>query len=190
MSTLETQGRPTTLDRIEKGGRLVLWLSLASACLIAPIEYARQHRAEVEMQEARRKADDEREKQKADEERKTKEATGENDRLTLASMGAFLRRLDYSTGEGHVYFTNVSPRAGYVCLVGSARNNTTKAETTSLASCQHVAPYGSGVTMAVNFAGGELRDTCPNGNASCDFNFVEAPQASSAPASKLAIATP
>ncbi len=191
-TTVDVQGRPTTLDRLEKGGRLVLWLSIAAACLIAPIEYGRQHRVEADKQEAQRKADDER--QKAEDERKEKERTGENDRLTLASMGTILRRLDYAAAEGHVYFTNVSARAGFVCIVGTARNATTKAESTSLPACQHVTPYASSVAMSVNFAGGELRDKCPSGPSSCDFTFTEAPQSasSSSPSTgpALAVATP
>jgi hypothetical protein len=40
------------LDRTEKVGRIVLWLAISSACVIAPISYLKLQSAAAEMAEA------------------------------------------------------------------------------------------------------------------------------------------
>jgi hypothetical protein len=166
------------IDRIEKIGRVILWLSIASACVIAPIEYVRLHKTEVELREAARQADEE---LKAAE--KAEKAAHEPHRLAFASMRAhFMSALVPSApGEqGKVWFTNVSPRTGIVCVYGVATSHTTKRESTSLPTCTSIAAYAAPVHLSLMFAGGDLLDVCPK-QGDCDLTIEDAPEAKEVP---------
>jgi hypothetical protein len=94
--------------------------------------------------------------------------------LPFASFGTALSMLSMTKAEGHTWFTNVSPRAGVVCLEGIAKNPTTQRSTTSLPSCAPVGPYASDVHVSFMFAGRDLEEICPK--AACDFSVKDAPE--------------
>jgi hypothetical protein len=156
---------------------VVLWLSIASACVIAPIEYVHLHKTEAELREAARKADEE---LKAAE--KAEKAAHEPHRLSFASMGTFMSGLVPAAGvdQGKLWFTNVSPRTGAVCVYGVATNHTTGRSSSSIPSCASVAAYGSEVRLSLMFAGGELLDVCPK-LGDCDMAIHDAPEAKEVP---------
>jgi hypothetical protein len=160
-----------SLDSVEKVARLVLWLAISSACLIAPITYLRLEGAAAEMKEAAKKADAEEAATKAQVERD--ELSDKKRRFPLASMGTFLTSLTAS--QGQIVFTNVSPRSGMLCVYGVARNRTSGKSTASLPACKAITPYESTASLSMLFAGGEMVEICPN--SSCDLDVKDAPEA-------------
>ncbi|HSQ68378.1 MAG TPA: hypothetical protein VLM85_34450 [Polyangiaceae bacterium] len=159
------------IDRTEKIGRFLLWLALAAAVVIVPIEYVghkrEQSKAEADLQEAVKKAE-----AKADELEKAKERTP---RITLASVGTVLSGISYSKAQGSLLFTNVSSRAGVLCIVAVAHNPETKETSESIPACQEVGAYASAVHVVAEFASNDLANTCPRSN--CLLTFKEAPEA-------------
>lgn len=152
------------IDRIEKAGRLVLWLTLASAVVLVPVIYIKQSQS---AEEARKE-----ELAKAKEEQvKAKEEAEKSDRLSVASLGMIITSLNESTAIGRVWFSNVSPRSGIVCLVGTATNPSTNMTSNSLGACQHIPAYASNVEMQVKFAGGDLSALCKG--VSCSLSLKE-----------------
>jgi hypothetical protein len=154
------------IDRIEKTGRLVLWLTLASAVVLVPIAYTRQRSVETQTAEAARK-----EEQALA--RKLKADAEKSDRLSMSSMGAMMTVLNEGNGTGRVWFTNVSPRTGVVCIAGTATNPTSKVTTESLASCKNVPAYASNVEIQMMFAGANLAEVCKG--VTCAFSIKEVP---------------
>ena len=152
------------IDRCEKVGRFVLWLVLAAAVLLVPIEYIKQQRAESALREAVRK--EELLRAKAE-----KEKAEKSERLPLESMRPALTLLDGATGR--IWFSNVSARSGVVCVAGIATNPTTKQTSESLPACKLITPYASNVELTVMFAGGDLRVICKD--VTCGFTFKEVP---------------
>lgn len=159
------------LDRIEKVGRLVLWLAISSACVIAPIVYIRALAAEADAKDAAKKAEAEDAKKKAADELEAKSC--KTRRLSLSNMGEYLKGL--AGAQGQITFTNVSPRGGVLCVYGEAKNRTTLMSTTSIPSCKEVGPYDSTVTVDMMFAGHDVSAICSN--AACDFEVKDAPEA-------------
>jgi hypothetical protein len=167
------------IDRLERIGRIVLLLSIAAAFVIAPIEYTRQHRIEAEWRDASLKAEHE----SRVEAEKTDLAAHELHRLSLASMGSFLSALVPSAAggdQGTVWFTNVSPRTGFLCVYGKATNRSTQRTTSSLPSCANIAAYASTAHLSLMFAGGELRDACPK-QGDCDMVLHDASEPRDSP---------
>jgi hypothetical protein len=159
------------LDRVEKTGRFVLWLAIASACVIVPVSYVNQKRAETkaeaELHEAVKKAE-----ARADELEKEKDK--KPSRLTLASMGAYVYGINYVTATGNLTFTNVSSRTGVLCVIGDAQEPDLSMKTSeSIATCADVGEYKT-VHLPVQFAGGDLSAACPKSN--CKLTFKEAPE--------------
>ncbi len=159
-----------SIDRFEKLGRLVLWLVISGVLVIAfavvPLKLVKRSQAEFEL----------RERLSAAEENLVKAlepAKPSIEVLTLKSMGAMLRGLNHSDAIGRVWFTNVSPREGVLCAVGSAKNDTSGDAAESLAACTEVTPYSSG-KIELTFAGSELSTTCPGGTG-CTFSLADAP---------------
>ena len=154
----------TWIDRLEKLGRLVLWLSLASVCVLVPLGIAAQHSKEEALERAEREATKQLAALKA-------EPPPKPERLTLKSMGMYLGALRKDHAEGQVWFTNVSPRTGVLCIRGVAKNATTGASSESLAACQEVTPYASAVHVSLMFAGGDLTAACQSGP--CQLSAVD-----------------
>jgi len=150
------------IDRSEKVGRLILWLVLAAAVLLVPIEYIKQRRVEAALRETVRKEEVQREKAE-------KEKAERSERLPFDSFKPALRLLDNATGR--LWFSNVSSRTGVVCVAGVATNPTTRMSTESLPACKVVTPYASNIELAVMFAGGDLRVICKD--VTCDLAFKE-----------------
>jgi hypothetical protein len=161
------------IDRIEKVGRIVLWLSLASACILAPIEYVRLHMAEAESRDALKRAED---AMKADAE-KAEKAAHEPHRIAIASMGMYLSAVNPNApGEqGKLWLTNVSPRSGVLCVSGVATNRTSKLSATSLPTCAKIEPYSSS-HVEIMFASGDLLAACPK-QGDCELSVRDVPDA-------------
>lgn len=130
------------LDHVEKAARVVLWLSIASACVIAPIQYISFRnaekraatKAEAELQELVKKG----EARVEEREKRTKSR-----RLTLASMGAYISGLSYSAAQGNLWVTNVSPRTGVLCVYGVAQDPEGSKTSESLPVCHEVGAYAA-----------------------------------------------
>jgi hypothetical protein len=175
-----------TVDHVEKIGRFVLWISIAIVFALVPLTlYNRDKQAAKDAEQAR--AEHEREKAELArakaEEREAKKASV----LPLQSMGSFMRLLDGNTGL--VWFSNVSPNDGVVCMKGIASSN--GRSTTSLATCRHVDAYETNIKMSVMFAGADIKALCSP--APCDFAAVDATAArepSVPPAPRVAAKSP
>ena len=166
--TLADEGRMKMpwIDRFEKLGRLLLWLTISLVLVAMPVAFVKRHRGEQELRESLQKA----EVQLAEALKPRKpEAPA---RLPLSSMGTFLSSLNQSTAAGHLWFTNVSSQAGVVCVQGVAGNPATRKFSTSLPACHEVGAYASAVHITVMFAGGDLAEAC--GKTACRLTFVEA----------------
>ncbi len=113
------------IDRIEKLSRVALWTSLAAACVLLPVEYIRQRRLDSELKDAAKRAEE-----KAAAFERSMDALKEKlekkpQRMALAAMGAFMSSLNVSNAEARVFLGNVSPRSGFVCILGVATNPST-----------------------------------------------------------------
>jgi hypothetical protein len=158
------------VDGIEKGARVLLWLSIASVCVLVPIGYIGQKRTETEAEIAMREA-----LKNAEAKVEGIEKANAPHRLSLASMGTWFSAINYTTAEGSLWFTNVSPRAGTLCVVGMAQDPELSMKTaTSLPACLEVRAYASGVHVSFMFAGSDLTTACPKSN--CRLTFKEAPE--------------
>jgi hypothetical protein len=160
------------IDRLEKLGRLLLWLALAATIVLVPIGLAKERRTEADtvarVKDATRASEEKLaalEKSQAD----------KTQRITLASIGTWLSALSVDSATGQMWFTNVSPRAGYVCVVAEATNPTTHATSLSLPGCAEVPAYASGVRITVMFAGRDLSDNCKAG--ACSLSIKDAAEA-------------
>ncbi len=148
------------LEPAERVARVVLWLSISSACVVAPVFYIRN-----------RQSDDERRKEAAREEEQEKKRAAEREerrahesqRIPIASLGVYMSSLNPFVGgeQGKVWVANVSARSGYLCVVGTATNRGTRRTSSSLASCEKLGAYATGVRVGLTFAGGELGEVCP-----------------------------
>lgn len=153
---------------------MVLWLALASAAVIAPISYIRQRKAEAEQREAARVQAQAEAAKKAAEDLAEKEERKTEKSLSLAAMGRYMTSLDTSTATGNLWFTNASPRAGVICVVGVAGNPGTQKTSLSLPACHDVPAYGSAIHVPLMFAGADLKDACPPQGA-CRLQMKDAP---------------
>jgi hypothetical protein len=149
------------IDRLEKVGRLVLWLTLASAVVLVPLAYINLRRS-AELEEAGRQA-----ARLAAEQSGTKE-----NRLLLSSMGSIMTSLNVSTSTGRVWFSNVSARTGIVCVLGSAKNSNTNMTSESLPSCKEIPPYASNVAIEMMFAGSDVQAVCKQVSCSLEVRDV------------------
>jgi hypothetical protein len=152
------------IDRFEKLGRLVLWLSLSVLLVGFPVSYANQRRGEAELHEALKRA-----------EAKLAEAAKPRpvERLRLSSMGNYMYGLNQATGVGHITFSNASPRSGVVCALGWAKNAASGKRVASLPVCQRMEAYASLADLKIVFAGGDLDAVC--GKAKCELDVEDLP---------------
>jgi hypothetical protein len=159
------------VDRLEKIGRLVLWLTLAATCVIIPLEYTkRQAAAQREVSAAQAKQDALAAQLEEMRAAAAKRASGP-ERITLASVGPFMHVLNEERARAEIWFTNVSPRAGVICLIAKAQNDASGSHTASLPVCRAVAPYESSINMTFMLAGNSVDSICKNG---CTLSFVDA----------------
>ena len=152
------------IDRLEKLGRLLLWLAIASVFVIAPLGYAKHDRAEGDLRAALQRA-----------ETKLAEATkpGPVERLLLTSMPNYVYGLNQATGVGHVTFTNPSRRAGVLCAYARLKNPATSKGISSIPACQQVAAYASLLDVKLLFAGGDVEAIC--GRTKCEMELLDMP---------------
>ncbi len=153
------------IDRFEKFGRLLLWLTIASVLLALSLAHAKQRRGEAELREALQKAN----AQLAEALKPKRPA-----RLMFSSMGPVLYGLNQATATGHLSITNVSTRAGVVCVFGMAKNPETQKTTESMPACHEVGAYASAIRIAVEFASGDLANVC--GKTKCELEIRDVPQ--------------
>jgi hypothetical protein len=153
------------IDRFEKLGRLLLWLTISLVLVALPVAVAKRNLGEQELRESLQKA--EANLAEALKPKKPEKPA----RLPLNSMGDIFRSLNQSTATGDLWFTNVSSRAGVVCVQGLTGNLATRKTVSSLPACQEVGAYASAVHMTVMFPGKNLAEACKN--TSCDLVFGE-----------------
>lgn len=157
------------LERIEPGARILLWLAIASACVIIPIEYVNAKR-----DASKAEADAEEQAKKAEARIDELEKAAKPKRLTLASMGSQMSVIIYSRAQGALWFTNVSDREGPLCVVAHAQDPDVSVKTAATnPECAAVKPYSS-VHLELQFAGADLSAACPKQN--CTLTFTEAPE--------------
>jgi len=154
------------IDRLEKLGRLILWLVIAMVLAIVPYAYAKQRQAEAELKEALEKA-------RGELVEMSKPKARRASRLSIHSIGGFQWGLNRSNATGHLLFTNASPRAGFVCVRGTATNPATQKSTESLAACQEVGAYASAVHLTFTFLESDLTRVC--GSAPCSLEIEDVP---------------
>lgn len=170
------RGRMSTIDRLEIGGRLLLWVVLSGVLVVAfgivPLRLANNsadaetHRKDLAEMQGRLE--------------KALHPPGP-ELLSIETFGQVLRSFNYRTALGDAWFTNVSPRSGVVCLQGGLTNREGRS-TVSLPGCAEVKPYSS-VHIELTFAGGELAKLCPAGADDCDLKLGDAqPTSALAPA--------
>ena len=159
------------VDKLEKIGRLVLWFTLASGCMLVVLGLA-TWQSETASASASLLAATKREKEQLEKELANPKPPASH-RLALQSTGRAMRALDVDDAKGMLWFTNVSPRSGVVCVTGVATNPTTQTSE-SLPTCEAVTPYAE-VHMKMMFAGGELRNVCKG--VQCDFRLRDEPDA-------------
>ena len=150
-------------ETAEKTTRAILWVTLSSVFVLVPITVIGMSKTEAQLKEDAKKAEE-----RIAELSKPPKV----DRFALKGAGAAMTALNVSEAEGRLFFTNVSPRSGVLCVHGVATNPVTSEKNESLSTCEHVQPYAT-VTIKVMFAGTALREACKN--ATCRLTFEETP---------------
>lgn len=75
---------------------------------------------------------------------------------------------------GNLWFTNVSPRTGSLCVVAQAKDPDLTIKTAeSIPACADVGAYAS-VHLQFTFASSDLSAACPKAN--CKLTYAEAPE--------------
>lgn len=162
-------GRTAWIEHGEKLARLLLWLALAAAVVIVPIEYVKHHRLEAAARESVRQEGIKRAKEEKAAAEVAKAESEKIKRLPLSSFRPVLTLLDGTIGR--LWITNVSERSGVVCVIGIATNPVSRGTSESLPACKAIEPYASNVEISVMFAGGELRPMCRD--VTCSLQFEE-----------------
>ena len=146
------------IDRLEKVGRFVLWLVISGVLIvgfaIVPLQMVKRADVETNLQKAIAKLEDQ-----------LVEASKPSPKpglLKLDSMGPIMRGLYFSDSEGRAWFTNVTPREGYVCAIGITMADQGDVSASSLPACVKVDPFSS-ASLKMQFASGELKAACPEG---------------------------
>ena len=164
------------IEKMERMGRLVLCLAVASACVVVPLAYTKDRR-EKAAREDRSKQEEvvarQREKQNEERSKQAEEEKKRALRLPWTKMGPHLYGLDVAKAEAGVTFTNLSPKQGFVCLSATATNPNTKAQASSLPACQAVSPYST-ASLRIPFARGDMTSTCPE-TVKCSMQLKEEP---------------
>lgn len=157
------------INRLEKLGRLLLWLALAATVVLVPIGLVKERQTEADTLARVKEATREWEQKFEALERSAADKTF---RIPFNSIQNGLSLLNTENATGQLWFTNVSPRGGYVCVTGEAKNTSSLVVTESLPACAEVPPFASAVHMTVMFAGRDLTELCKT--AACSFRMKEA----------------
>ena len=161
--------RATLIERAEKGARLVLWLALSAASVMVSLGVVKERKVEADTQarikEATRAAEEKFESLQ-------KSVSDRTSRIPFESIGNGLTALNVENATGQLWFTNVSPRSGHVCVVGEATNAATHTVTTSLPACAEVSAYASAVHLTLLFPGQQLVENCKV--SGCGFQVSDA----------------
>lgn len=154
------------IDKLEKAGRLVLWLTLTAAVVLGIVGVKRWSE-EMDAVRAELAAS-------KDQLRKALEPKGP-ERLPPSGMGAYHSWISTTSAVGHGHFTNVSPRSGHICLQGVLQHPDGQRVVTSLPACAVVNPYAS-YKIEAPFLLSQLEDLCGRDNrAECRVSFIDAP---------------
>ncbi len=158
--------RSMLIDKLEKAGRFVLWLTLTAAVVLG-IVGAKRWSEETKTVQAELAAS-------KDELRKALEPKGP-ERLPPAGMGPYHSWLSTVSAVGHGMFTNVSPRSGHICLQGVLQHPDGQRVVTSLPACAVVNPYAS-FKIEAPFLMSQIEELCGKDNrAGCRVSFIDAP---------------
>lgn len=156
--------RADRIGQAERLARTVLWLVLASVLVVAfvvvPLAMLKRN---DELAAARSELAASAEKLQA-------ALDAKPEQLSLQTMGTAFRSISFDDFTAHAFFTNVSPRDGYACLVATLRASSGQ-EVTSLPGCSKVEPF-SRVEVAMLFPGATIVGLCPNGAESCSLVSV------------------
>ncbi len=159
------------IDRLEKVGRLVLWLCLSACLVLVPVGlYAQEKQTALAADRAH--ADAERLRLDAERDAATKQKESERGLVSIHALGGVLQGLDGHMGA--VWFSNISPTPGVVCVRATMTNAKTGQVERSLPGCLEVAPYASNAMLKLMFAGGSLDEACPQAGA-CKLTIDDVP---------------
>jgi hypothetical protein len=153
------------IDRLEKLGRLVFWLTLAGVCVVGLRSVLARANT---MNELRNELSQVRASVEAAASRRPEPAPVPIPRLSLESMGVTMRTLDVGAATGRLFFSNVSSNAGVLCAVATV-SSAAGAHTESLPECLHVGAYETGKHLVFHFARQALERICKEGD--CEINI-------------------
>lgn len=158
--------RRMLIDKLEKAGRFVLWMTITVAVVLGIVGAKRwsdeTKAVQVELAAAK------------EELRKALEPRAP-ERLPPKGMGTYHSLLNPMTGIGHGFFTNVSPRSGHICLQGVLQHPDGQRVVTSLPACAVVNPYAS-FKIEASFLLSQIEELCGKDNrANCGVSFIDAP---------------
>ncbi len=156
------------IDKLEKVGRLVLWMVLSAAVILGLVGTAtwakNAEAAQAELLAAKE------ELKKALEPKEPKEPS----RIAAVDIGTYHSWLLLHNATGIGLFTNVSTRSGFICLQGVAKHPDGTREVLSLPACAPVSPYSS-FKIEASFIGQDLIAMCGEKNQSgCHVRFTDA----------------
>jgi hypothetical protein len=148
------------IDKLEKIGRLVLWLALSVFCVATPIAV---HQQSTKQESAAAELVAEQGRQRDAKAKKEAEALA---LLPIKTLGSTMNILNGA--KGRIWFTNTSTRRGYVCVAGKATSNAGEAH--SLPACTKVEPYSGGM-LELLFSGDDIAASCAD---DCRFTYQDA----------------
>lgn len=158
------------MDKLEKAGRLLLWVTLSTAVILGIVgvaAWSREAKA-VQLELAGAK----------EELRKALEPKAPA-RYPLKGIGPAHTWFNVEDGKGALIFTNVSPTGGHLCIEGVAKHPNGQT-VSSLPSCALVSAYSS-AKVDVAFLYRDLTVLCGKTNdGNCHLSFVEASDPSAA----------
>jgi hypothetical protein len=162
------------MDKLEKAGRLLLWVTLSAAVILGIVGLAawstEAKALQLELADAKEGL------------RKALEPKGPA-RFPLNGIGPAHTLLRVDDAKGALIFTNVSSIGGSLCVVGVAKHPNEQT-VYSLPGCVSVTAYSS-ARVEVMFLYRDLTALCGKSNeGNCHLSFVEAtePPAVAAPA--------
>lgn len=164
----ELTTRAMLMDKLEKAGRLLLWVTLSVAVILGIVgtaAWSKEAKAvQLELENAKENL------------RKAVEPKPPA-RYPLKGIGPAHTWFNVEDGKGALIFTNVSPTGGHLCIEGVAKHPNGQT-VSSLPNCALVSAYSS-AKVDVAFLYRDLTALCGKANESnCNLSFVEAAEPS------------
>jgi len=157
------------INGLEKLGRFALWMTISATLIVIPLGVNKSVQESARREQLARSE----EQKQAAALAKEKEEEARPKRIKLDDVNPYLLSLNTSTAMGNVYFSNVSPRSGVICLSGTAGDASTGNHTESLPSCLELKAYESNIHMTVVFADSEIKKICPTNK--CTLRVEDVP---------------